>query len=131
MPFLNKSEATKRSRDRKENGECTNATNCRSRVGLSTSFCTGTYILKISENPRHKALVQVQSLCCFSLRVFANKVIDAEEQHTQGHLWKLFEPAVGSQASFFLTSTAAPIVEESHRTNLTCFMEFMSIILQY
>ena len=33
------SEATKRSRDRKENGKCTNATNCRSRVGLSTSFC--------------------------------------------------------------------------------------------
>ena len=40
MPFLNKSEATKRSRDRKENGKCTNATNCRIRVGLSTSFCT-------------------------------------------------------------------------------------------
>ena len=39
MPFLNKSEATKRSRDRKENGKSTNATNCRSRVGLSTSFC--------------------------------------------------------------------------------------------
>ena len=40
MPFLSKSEATKRSRDRKENGKCTNATNRRSRVGLSTSFCT-------------------------------------------------------------------------------------------
>ena len=38
MPFINKSEATKRSGDRKENGKCTNATNCRSRVGLSTSF---------------------------------------------------------------------------------------------
>ena len=35
----NKSKATKRSRDRKENGKCTNAMNCRSRVGLSTSFC--------------------------------------------------------------------------------------------
>ena len=28
-----------RTRDRKENGKWTNATNCRSRVGLSTSFC--------------------------------------------------------------------------------------------
>ena len=36
----NKSEATKRSRDRKENGKCTNATNRRSRVGLSTPFYT-------------------------------------------------------------------------------------------
>ena len=36
----NKSEATKRSRDRKENGTCTNATNRRSRVGLSTLFYT-------------------------------------------------------------------------------------------
>ena len=39
MPFLNKSEATKRSRDRKENGKCINATNRRSRVGLSTPAC--------------------------------------------------------------------------------------------
>ena len=30
--------------DRKENGKCTNATNCRSRVGLSTSFCTDLFI---------------------------------------------------------------------------------------
>ena len=35
-----KSEATKRWRDRKENGKCTNATNRRSRVGLSTPFYT-------------------------------------------------------------------------------------------
>ena len=41
MPFISKSEGTKRSRDRKENGKCTNATNCRSRLGLSTSFCNG------------------------------------------------------------------------------------------
>ena len=41
VPFINKSEATKRSRDRKENGKCSNATNCRSRVGLTTSFCKG------------------------------------------------------------------------------------------
>ena len=53
------------------------------------------------------------------------------EQHTQGHPWKLFEPAVGSQASFFLTSIAAPIVEQSHRTNLTCFMEFLLRQLSY
>ena len=40
VTFLKKSEATKkRSRDRKENSKCTDATNCRSRVGLSTSFC--------------------------------------------------------------------------------------------
>ena len=32
MPFINKSEATKRSKDRNENGKCTNATNRRSRV---------------------------------------------------------------------------------------------------
>ena len=36
----NKNEATKRSRDRKENGKCTNATNRRSHVGLSTPFYT-------------------------------------------------------------------------------------------
>ena len=39
VPFINNSEVTKRSRDRNENGKCTNATNCRSRVGLWTSFC--------------------------------------------------------------------------------------------
>ena len=32
MPFINKSEATKRSKDRKINGKCTNDTNRRSRV---------------------------------------------------------------------------------------------------
>ena len=32
MPFINKSEATKRSKDRKINGKCTNGTNRRSRV---------------------------------------------------------------------------------------------------
>ena len=36
VSFINKSEATKRSRDRKENGKCSNATNRRSHVGLST-----------------------------------------------------------------------------------------------
>ena len=40
VPFINKSEATKKSGDRKENGKCTNATNSRSRVGLSTLFYT-------------------------------------------------------------------------------------------
>ena len=37
MPFINKSEVTKRLRDRKENGKCTNATNRRTLVGLSTT----------------------------------------------------------------------------------------------
>ena len=32
MPFINSSEATKRSKDRKINGKCTNSTNRRSRV---------------------------------------------------------------------------------------------------
>ena len=32
MPFINKSVATKRSKDRKINGKCTNGTNRRSRV---------------------------------------------------------------------------------------------------
>ena len=32
MPFLNNSEATNRSKDRKIYGKCTNGTNCRSRV---------------------------------------------------------------------------------------------------
>jgi len=32
----------KKSRDRKENGKCTNATNCRSHAGLSTSPRHGT-----------------------------------------------------------------------------------------
>ena len=32
MPFINKSEAAKRSKDRKTNGKCTNGTNSRSRV---------------------------------------------------------------------------------------------------
>ena len=32
MPFINKSEATKRSKDRKINGKCTNATNRKSRA---------------------------------------------------------------------------------------------------
>ena len=32
MPFINKSEATERSKDRKINGKCTNGTNRRSRV---------------------------------------------------------------------------------------------------
>ena len=40
MPVINKSEATKKSRDRKENGKCTNDMNRRSRVGLSTPFYT-------------------------------------------------------------------------------------------
>ena len=35
MPFINKSEATKMSKDRKINGKCTNATNRRSRAWLS------------------------------------------------------------------------------------------------
>ena len=38
VPFINKSVATKRLRDRKENGKCTNATNRRSPVGLSVPF---------------------------------------------------------------------------------------------
>ena len=37
-PFINKSEATKRSRDRKENGKWTNVTNRRSRVGCQPHF---------------------------------------------------------------------------------------------
>ena len=37
-PFINKSEATKRSRDRKENGKWTNVTNRRSRVGSQPHF---------------------------------------------------------------------------------------------
>ena len=41
MPFINTSEATKRSKDRTENGKCTNVTNRRSRVGQSTSFYNG------------------------------------------------------------------------------------------
>ena len=52
MPFLNKSEATKRSRDRKENGKSTNATNCRSRVGLSTSFYHETHETTKPMKPR-------------------------------------------------------------------------------
>ena len=58
MPFINKSESTKRSRDRKENGKCTNATNRRSRVGLSTSFC-----IKIIKPVRkkHKQTFPVQT----------------------------------------------------------------------
>ena len=42
MPVINKSEATKKLRDQKENGKCTNSTNRRSRVGLSTPFFTPT-----------------------------------------------------------------------------------------
>ena len=44
----NKSEATKRSRNQKENGNCTNATNRRSRVGLSTPF----YAITICKLPK-------------------------------------------------------------------------------
>ena len=40
MLFINKNEARKRSRDLKENGNSTNVTNRRSRVGLSTPFYT-------------------------------------------------------------------------------------------
>ena len=40
VSVINKSEATKKLRDREENGKCTNATNRRSRVGLSTPFYT-------------------------------------------------------------------------------------------
>ena len=40
VPFINASEATKRSIDRTENGKCANITNRRSRVGLSTPFYT-------------------------------------------------------------------------------------------
>ena len=36
VPFINTSEATKRSSNRTENGKCTNVTDRRSRVGLST-----------------------------------------------------------------------------------------------
>ena len=40
MPFINTSEATKRSSNRTENGKCTDVTNRRSRVGLSTPIYT-------------------------------------------------------------------------------------------
>ena len=40
VPFINMGEATKRSSNRTEKGKCTNVTNRRSRVGLSTPFCT-------------------------------------------------------------------------------------------
>ena len=40
VPFINTSEATKRSSNRTENGKCTDVTNCRSRVGLSTPIYT-------------------------------------------------------------------------------------------
>ena len=40
VPFIIKSEATKRSTDRKENDKLTNSTNRRSRVGLFTPFYT-------------------------------------------------------------------------------------------
>ena len=42
MPFITRVKRQKRSRDRKENGKFTNATNRRSRVGLSTPFYTET-----------------------------------------------------------------------------------------
>jgi len=38
VPFINTNEATKRLRDQTENTKCTN--NHRSRIGLSTTFCT-------------------------------------------------------------------------------------------
>ena len=40
MPFINMSEGTKRSSNRTGNGKCTDVTNCRSRVGLSTPIYT-------------------------------------------------------------------------------------------
>ena len=40
VPFINTSEATKGSSNWTENGKCTDVTNCRSRVGLSTSIYT-------------------------------------------------------------------------------------------
>ena len=40
VPFINTSEVTKRSSNRKDNSNCTNVTNRRSRVGLSTPFYT-------------------------------------------------------------------------------------------
>ena len=40
VPFINTSEATKRSSNRTENGKCTAVTNRRSRVGLSTPIYT-------------------------------------------------------------------------------------------
>ena len=36
VPFINTTEVTKRLSNRTENGKCTDVTNCRSRVGLST-----------------------------------------------------------------------------------------------
>ena len=40
VPFINTREATKRSSNRTENGKCTDVTNRRSRVGLSTPIYT-------------------------------------------------------------------------------------------
>ena len=40
VPFINTSEVTKRSSNRTENGKCTNVTNRRGRVGLSTPIYT-------------------------------------------------------------------------------------------
>ena len=40
VPFINTSEATKRSSNRTENGKCTKVTSRRSREGLSTLFYT-------------------------------------------------------------------------------------------
>ena len=58
---VNASEATKRLRDRTENGKCTNVTNRRSHVGLSTPFYT--------EN------------LCYRLEIFSNEFMNIIEEY--------------------------------------------------
>ena len=61
VPSINTSEATKRLRDQTENGKCTNVTNCRSHVGLSTPFYT--------EN------------LCYRLEIFSNEFMNIIEEY--------------------------------------------------
>ena len=54
MPFINKIEATGRSKDRKINGKCANGTNYRSRVWPVYIIYITTQLVKLRGHPVHE-----------------------------------------------------------------------------
>ena len=86
MPFINKSEATKWSRYRKENGKCTNATNRRSHVSVSTAFYTDKmYTTNVTVFRAHERVTAVAAVTCLyplsPSRALSNCARKIEEPH--------------------------------------------------
>ena len=93
VPFINTSEMTKRLSNRTENGKCTDVTNRRSRVGLSTPIYS-IFTVPLPWSQRLSFILYWQILRCESLLNFfllarsAKRVLIAENESPGRDRWE-------------------------------------------